>query len=94
MGLRKLYQRARPSLDDFYPDHCAEAARADKAFKQALLLAGMALRADYDKPSYLRYFQPHQELEVKTIFIHFFDPPDAETEDAAWAVSCSCLYNL
>ena len=83
----RLPKRARPVLDDFYPDHCAEAARADKAFKEALLLAGMALRADYDGASYLRYFQPHQEIDVKTIFVRFFDPPDEETEEAAWAGS-------
>ena len=84
---QKLSKRARPSLNDFYPDHCPEAARADKAFKQALLLAGMGLRADYDGASYLRYFQPDQEIDVKTIFVRFFAPPDEETEEAAWAGS-------
>jgi hypothetical protein len=49
-----------------------EKARADKAYKQALLLAGMALRAEYDGASYLRYFQ---KLEVKTVFVRFRDPP-------------------
>ena len=83
-----LPKRARPSLDDFYPDHCADTARADKAFKQALLLAGIGVRADYHGASYLRYFQPHQEIDVKTIFVRFFDPPDEETEEAAWA-ECS-----
>jgi hypothetical protein len=87
MSMRKFFKRARPLLDDFYPNHCAEAARADKAFKHALLLAGMALRADYDGASYLRYFHPDQEIEVKTIFVRFFDPPDAGTEEAAWAGS-------
>ena len=68
-----------------YPGHYAEAARADKAFKHALLLASMALRAECDGAAYLRYFQPDQELEVNTIFVRFFDPPDKETEEAAWA---------
>ena len=36
--MRQFYKRARPSPDDFHSDHRAEAARADKAFKQALLL--------------------------------------------------------
>ena len=85
--MHQFYKRARPSPDGFYSDHCAEAPRADKAFKQALLLAGMALRAEYDGASYLRYFQPDQELEVKTVFVRFFDPPDEETEEAAWAGS-------
>ena len=85
--MHQFYKHARPSPDDFYSDHCAEAARADKAFKLALLLAGMALRAEYDGASYLRYFQPDQELEVKTVFVRFFDPPDEETEEAAWAGS-------
>jgi len=55
--MHQFYKRARPSPDDFYSDHCVEAARADKAFKQALLLASMALRPEYDGASYLRYFQ-------------------------------------
>jgi hypothetical protein len=70
-----------------YPDHCAEAARADKAFKDALLLAGMALRADYGGASYLRYFHPDQATDVKTIFFRFFDPPDDRTAEATWAGS-------
>ena len=85
--LHKFPKRARPRLNAFYPDHCAEAARADKAFKDALLLAGMALRADYDGTSYLRYFHPDQEMKVKTIFFRFFDPPDDSTDEAAWAGS-------
>jgi hypothetical protein len=85
--MHQFYKRARPSPDGFYPSHCTEAARADKAFKKALLLAGMVLRAEYDGASYLRYFQPDQELEVKTIFVRFFDSPDEETKEAAWAGS-------
>jgi hypothetical protein len=46
--------------------------------------AGMALRAEYDGASYLLYFQ---ELEVKTVFVRFFDPPDEETEGTVWAGS-------
>jgi hypothetical protein len=85
--MHQFYKRARPSPDNFYPDYRVEAARADKAFKQALLLAGMALRVEYDGASYLRYFQPYQELEVKTVSVRFFDPPDEETEEVAWAGS-------
>lgn len=77
--MHQFYKRTYLTLDDFYPDHCAEAARADKAFKKALLLAGMALRAECDGAPYLRYFQPDQELEVKSVFVRFFDPPNEET---------------
>jgi hypothetical protein len=47
----------------------------------------MILRAEYDGASYLRYFQPDQELEVKTAFVRFFNPPGGEAEEAAWAGS-------
>jgi len=49
--------------------------------------AGMALRAEYDGASYLLYFHRDQELKVKTVFVRFFDPPDEETKEAAWAGS-------
>ena len=47
----------------------------------------MALRAEYDGASYLRCFQPDQELEVKTVFVRFFDLPDEETKEAVRARS-------
>jgi hypothetical protein len=81
--MHQFYERACPTLDEFYPDHCAEAVREDKAFKKALLLASMALGAEYDGASHLRYFQSDQELEVKAVFVRVFDPPNEEAKEAA-----------
>jgi hypothetical protein len=72
--MHQFYKRARPSPDDFYPNHCAEATRADKALRRHSYWLVWALRAEYDGASYLRYFQRGQELEVKTVFARFFDP--------------------
>ena len=69
-----LTRRASPTLQNFLPDHCAEADRVDQAFVNELMLASRAYLADYMGPSFLRYFQPAHAQRVRTVFSRWFFP--------------------
>lgn len=53
---------------NFKPNHCAESTKVKTAFGDALELALTVLKADYNGPSFTRYFQPADELQVRAIF--------------------------